>query len=80
MAEKKVTASSGSVIYDESIVSGIVAIAVSAVEGVTVAPGKKGKVPSKDYIKIVSDKDGMYVAVTISVQYGYNIPDVAYNV
>ena len=80
MANKKETVSRGSVIYDESIVTGIVAIAVTSVEGVVITPNKKGKVSSKDYIKIVSDKDGMYVSVTVSVTYGYNIPDIAYNI
>ncbi len=80
MATKKSEISRGSVIYDESIVTGIVAIAVTSVEGVVVAPNKKGKVSTKDYIKIVSEKDGIYVSVTVSVHYGYNIPDIAYNI
>ena len=80
MATKKNSESRGSVIYDESIVTGIVAIAVTSVEGVVVQPNKKGKVSSKDYIKIVSEKDGIYVSVTVSIHYGYNIPDVAYNI
>ena len=80
MANKKTSESRGSVIYDESIVTGIVAIAVTAVEGVVVQANKKGKISSKDYIKIVSDKDGISVEVSIAVLSGYNIPDIAYNI
>lgn len=71
--------SRGKVVYNESIVKGIVAIAVSSVEGVAPNQGKNG-VSLKDSIKIVSDKDGIYVSVTVNVLHGYNIPDVAYNI
>ncbi|MBO4573302.1 MAG: Asp23/Gls24 family envelope stress response protein [Clostridia bacterium] len=81
MATKKASESHGNLIYDDSIVQGIVAIAVSSVEGVIIVSGKKSKVSSKDYIKIVTEKDGsMSVSVTMGVEYGYNVPDIAYNV
>ena len=80
MAVKKTTENRGRVVYDESIVMGIVAIAVTSVEGVVITPNKKGKVSAKDYIKIVNDKEGMSVSVTVSVNVGYAIPDVAYNI
>ena len=80
MANRMGNESRGNVIYDESIVSGIIAIAVSSVEGVVVQSGKKGKISAKEYIKTVSEKGGISVEVTIAVLSGYNIPDVAYNI
>lgn len=76
MANIKGGESRGKVVYNESIVKGIVAIAVSSVEGVAANQGKN----LKDGIKIVSDKDGIYVSATVNVLHGYNIPDVAYNI
>ncbi len=73
MANVKSGESRGKIVYNESIVNGIVEIAVSNVEGVSEKHGK-------DNIKIVSDKDGIYVSVTVNVLHGYNIPDVAYNI
>ncbi len=85
MATKKTdnnnSVNKGSLIYDESIVKGIVSIAVSAVEGVVLPAPKKGaRTAARDNIKITSEKDGIYVNVTVSVVYGYNVPDVAYNI
>ena len=72
--------SKGKVVYNESIIQGIVAIAVSGVEGVVLNLDKKGRSALKDNIKVVSDKDGVYVSVTVSVLHGYSIPDIAYNI
>ena len=77
---KYVDNSKGKVVYNESIIQGIVAIAVSSVEGVVLKPDKKGKTSLKDDIKIESAKDGVYVSVTVSVMNGYSIPDIAYNI
>ena len=73
MANVKSGESRGKVVYNESIVNSIVQIAVSHVEGVAKKQGK-------DNIKIVSDKDGIYVNVVVNVMHGYNIADVAYNI
>ena len=75
MANIKSGESRGKIVYNESIVNSIVEIAVSNIEGVSTKHGK-------DNIKIVSDKDGngIYVSVTVNVLHGYNIPDVAYNI
>ncbi len=70
----------GKVVYNESIINGIVALAVSSVEGVAVKTNKKGERTFKDCIKIINDKNGINVSVTIGVLYGYNIPDVAFNI
>lgn len=72
--------SRGKVTYNESIINGIVALAVESVEGVSLKPGKKAKKSFKDCIKIVNDKSGIHVTVTVGVLYGYNVPDVAFNI
>lgn len=70
----------GTVTYDESIINGIVALAVGSVEGVSLKTGKKGKRSLKDCIKIISDKKGIHVTVKVGVLYGYNVPDVAFDI
>lgn len=72
--------SRGKVTYNESIINGIVALAVGTVEGVSLKTGKNGKRSLKDCIKIVSDKKGIHVIVKVGVLYGYNIPDVAFDI
>ena len=72
--------SRGKVTYDESIINGIVAVAVSGVEGVILKSDKKGRKSLKDSIKIVSDKTGVHVTVKVDVLYGYSIPDIAFNI
>lgn len=72
--------SRGKITYNESIINGIVALAVGTVEGVSLQTGKKGKRSLKDCIKIVSDKNGIHVTVTVGVLYGYNVPDVAFDI
>mgnify|MGYP004652375501 CR=1 FL=1 len=70
----------GKVTYNESIINGIVALAVGTVEGVSLKTGKFGKRALKDCIKIVSDKKGIHVTVKVGVLYGYNVPDVAIDI
>ncbi len=70
---------SGKIVYNSSIVKGIVTLAVSEIEGVSIAVDKSGKV-GKDTVKIEFNGDSVAVDVTVSVRYGYNIPDVAYNI
>ena len=76
----KIDTNLGKVNYDESIINGIVAVAVSNVEGVVFKSDKKGNKSLKDSIKIVSDKTGVHVTVKVSVLYGYSIPDIAFNI
>lgn len=82
MAETRIQdeTSRGKITYNESIINGIVALAVGAVEGVTLKTGKRGKRSLKDCIKVVSDKKGIHVTVTVGVLYGYNVPDVAFDI
>ena len=79
MAKSK-QAARGSVVYDESIVQGIVSIAVNGVEGVVAQPSKKQKNAKDNLIKTVIEKDGIYVSVAVAINYGYNAPDIAYNI
>ncbi len=69
----------GKVVYNGSIVKGIVVLAVSEVEGV--AKDKEGKLSQKEDVKITFlDGKNVEVDVSVSVLYGFNIPDVAYNI
>ena len=67
----------GKVTYNDGIVKGIVVLAVSEVQGVLLKNGKKDKL---DLIKIDFDGDVVTVDVTIDVMFGYNVPDVAFDV
>lgn len=69
--------SRGKVSYNESIVKGIVALAVANVEGVVI---KQTKRSIKDSIKLVKDKNGIYVSVSVCVRYDNSISDIAFNI
>ena len=71
------TTPSGKVVYNNSIVRSIIELAVPRVEGVAL----NSTTNSKDSILIeFSGETSVSVDVTVSVRYGYNIPDVAYNI
>ena len=64
----------GKVRYNAGIVGEIVALAITEVEGVApVAAKKKG-------LKLYSGKDGLYVDIFVKVEYGYNVPEVAFKI
>lgn len=68
---------SGKVVYNSSIVRSIIELAVPKVEGVAINTAGS----SKDSIILeFSGEFNVSVDVTVSVSYGYNIPDVAYNI
>ena len=67
----------GKVAYNEDILISIVGLSVSSVEGVKVKY-KKNNNTKLEGVKIISDKDGIHVDVTVDMYYGYNIPEVAY--
>ena len=72
------TIKKGNVNYNEGIVQGIVILAVSEVQGVSL---KSDKIKDKaDYIKIDFNSDDVSVDVTIDIEYGFNVPDVAYDI
>lgn len=68
----------GKVTYNAGIVNGIVVLAVSEVQGVTLK--KLGKKDKSDLIKIDFNGDVVSVDVTVDVLYGHNIPDVAFEI
>ena len=72
------TASTGKVIYNAGIVKGIVALAVSDVAGVSLR--KLGKKDKLDLIKISFNGDDIDVDVSDDIAYGYNVPDVAFEI
>ena len=68
----------GKVTYNDGIVKGIVVLAVSKVQGVALKSG--GKKDKLDYIKITFDGDVISVDVTVDFMYGYNVPDIAFDI
>ncbi len=64
----------GKVSYNSGIVSGIVNLAVTEVEGVEMLAGKKKG------LKLYFEKDGIYADISVKVDYGYNIPEVAFKI
>ncbi len=65
----------GKVVYNVGILRNIVSIAVQEVEGTV--PNVDGK---KSGISLFVEKDGVYVDVSVSVKYGYNVPELAYRI
>ena len=65
---------SGNVVYNAGIVQNIVALAVAEVEGTVSAHGKKNG------ISLYIEKDGVYANVSVTVKYGYNVPELAYRI
>ncbi len=65
----------GKVVYSKSILGDIVANAVAEVEGIV--PGHAGR---RNGISFFVEKDGVYVDVSVTVRYGYNVPELAYRV
>ncbi len=72
--------SRGKISYNESIVKGIVALAVQNVEGVVIKQNKRGERAIKESIKTKNTPNGIYVSVSVCVSYGYTISDVAFNI
>ena len=64
----------GKVSYNSGIVSGIISLAVSEIEGVEPLPGKKRG------MKLYFEKDGIYADISVKVDYGYNVPEVAFKI
>ena len=65
----------GKVVYNTGIVSNIVALAVAEVEGTIPCDQNK-----KSGISLYIESDGVYVDVSVAVQYGYNVPELAYRI
>lgn len=65
----------GKVVYNVGILRNIVSLAVAEVEGTV--PSDQNK---KSGISLYIEKDGVYVDVSVAVQYGYNVPELAYRI
>ena len=69
---------SGNVVYNSSIVKSIIMLAVPKVEGVSFDASSKSA--SDAIVLEFSGEFNVSVDVTVAVDYGFNIPDVAYNI
>lgn len=75
----------GKITYNKGIVSGIVSLAVSEVEGVALLYKNKKRLlwrgsTRKEGVKVNFEKDGIYVDVSVKVFYGFNVPDIAFKI
>ncbi len=67
-------AQKGKISYNAGIVSGIVSLAVSEVDGVSLLNTKsKG-------IKLMFEKQGIVADISVVVDYGYNVPSLAFRI
>ena len=64
----------GKISYNAGIVSGSVNLAVSEVEGVHMHSGKKKG------LRLYFEKEGIYADISVVVDYGYNVPEVAFKI
>ena len=67
----------GKITYNAGIVKGIVVLAVSDVQGVSLENSNKGKL---NLTKITFNNEYVNVDITIDIVYGYNVPDVVFNI
>ncbi|MBQ8374629.1 MAG: transcription antitermination factor NusB [Clostridia bacterium] len=65
---------SGKVVYNAGIVKGIVALAVAEVEGTLTLPN------NKNGITLFLEKDGIYADIAVVVEYGHDVPELAYRI
>ena len=65
----------GKVVYNVGILRNIVTLAVAEVEGTV--PSDQNK---KSGVSLYIEKDGVYVDVSVVVQDGYNVPELAYRI
>lgn len=63
----------GKVSYNAGIVSGIINLAISEIEGVSLTGGKKG-------IKLYFEKDGIYAEISVQIDAGCIVPEVAFRI
>lgn len=72
--------SRGKVVYNESILKGIIALAVSSVDGVVIKQNKRRNKSLSDSIRILKTPNGANVSVSVCVKYGNAINEVAFNI
>ena len=61
----------GKVTYNESVVKGIVVLAVSEVQGVLLK--KSGTDDKLDFIKVEFNGDSVVIEISVEIKFGYNI-------
>jgi shikimate kinase len=71
---RDIMAQNGKVVYNAGIVKSIVALAVNEVEGTLPLHN------NKNGIVLFLEKDGIYADVSVVVEYGYNVPELAYRI
>ena len=64
----------GSITYDASIVSGIVALAINEVDGVSLLDTKNRGV------KLAFEKNGIVADISVKVDYGNNVASLAFRI
>ncbi len=64
----------GKVSYNSGIVSKIISLAVSEIEGVEMVPG------TKRGLRLYFEKDGVYADISVRVDYGFTVPEVAFKI
>ncbi|HIZ08931.1 MAG TPA: Asp23/Gls24 family envelope stress response protein [Candidatus Borkfalkia avicola] len=64
----------GKVSYNSGIVGKIISLAVAEIEGVEMLANKKRG------LKLYFEKDGVYADISVRVDYGYNVPEVAFKI
>ena len=64
----------GKVSYNSGIVGKIISLAVAEIEGVEMLANKKRG------LKLYFEKDGVYADISVRVDYGYNVPKVAFKI
>lgn len=76
----------GKIIYNGSIINGIVLLAISEIEGVEVAnitPDKKGKnddKKSRKAVRVRFEKDGIHVDVAVQIHQYSSVSDMAFKI
>ncbi len=70
----------GKIVYGNGIIEGIVELAVSELENVElIGIGPDGKIKNTA-IKVVFDKDGVSVEVSVKIHYTQRVPDIAFKI
>ena len=64
----------GKVSYNSGIVGKIISLAVAEIEGVEMLANKKRG------LKLYFEKDCVYADISVRVDYGYNVPEVAFKI
>ena len=65
----------GKIVYSKGILNDIVSNAVSEVEGTV-----QNQFGKRNGVSVFVEKDGVYVDVSVSVKYGYSVPELAYRI